>query len=214
MDIIKKTLILGCSFAVGSYDESDNVIENSPGWYNFVDALKDDLVTVFACPGMGFLAYAQILTLIKPEAFDKIIIQGTQEPRPNVINEKSFEFTKRTNFINDKHTIDNFDIINLIHHGINNEHHVEKNLVFNVCTMTSLWAFNFIESVCKDHNLEGYYLSISDDKTNTLYKQEPRYLKMLTRDLYQKVNVEYPKHQTLEQNKQMGSIINDHFKRY
>ena len=67
---MKKTLILGCSFAVGSYDKDDNIIENSPGWYNFVDALKDDLVTVFACPSMGFLAYAQILTLIKPEAFD------------------------------------------------------------------------------------------------------------------------------------------------
>ena len=80
--------------------------------------------------------------------------------------------------------------------------------------MTSLWAFNFIESVCKNLNVEGYYLSISDDKTNTLYRQEPIYLKMLPRDLYQKVNVEYPKHQTLEQNKQIGSIINDHFKRY
>lgn len=211
---MKKTLILGCSFSTGSFTNDDHLIENSPGWYNFVDALKDDHVTVLACPGMGFLTYAQILVLIQPEVFDKIIIQGTQEPRPNVLNEKLFEFNKRRNFIDDKHTIDNIDIINCRHIGINNERYASKEMVINVYTMISLWAFNFIESVCKDHNLEGYYLSISDDKTNSIYKQKPRYLKMLTTDLYQKVNIEYPKHQTLEQNKQMGSIINDHFKRY
>jgi len=211
---MKKVLILGCSFSTGSFDNDDNLIEKSPGWFNFIDVLKDYHVTVFACPGMGFLAWAQLIIMLKIEHYDMVIVQGTQEPRPNVIDEKKFEFGQRTDFIKDKHNIDNVDIINLRHMGVNNEEHISKSSVMNICTMTSFWAFNFIESVCKDLNLESYYLSISDDKTNTLFKQKPKYLKMLATDLYTKVNIEYPKHQTLEQNKQIGSILNDYFKRY
>jgi len=211
---MKKVLILGCSFSTGSFDNDDKLIEKSPGWFNFIDVLKDYHVTVFACPGMGFLAWAQLIIMLKIEHYDMVIVQGTQEPRPNVIDEKKFEFGQRTDFIKDKHNIDNVDIINLRHMGVNNEVHILKSSVMNICTMTSFWAFNFVESVCKDLNLESYYLSISDDKTNTLFKQKPKYLKMLATDLYTKVNIKYPKHQTLEQNKQIGSILNDHFKRY
>ena len=60
---MSRVLIFGCSFSAGSYEyvpnaksinQSEVVLPESPGWYNYVDHLGDKELTVIATHGEGY----------------------------------------------------------------------------------------------------------------------------------------------------------------
>jgi len=104
---MKKILILGCSFTLGSYTIAskevaafherknrkapDEYIEGSYGWWYFVDYFKNNDVTVIAFPAQGYWAYYQILLYLEEQnklEYDEIWIQETSEPRATINNYK------------------------------------------------------------------------------------------------------------------------------
>jgi hypothetical protein len=96
---MKKILIFGCSFTVGSYIQRDHInfrnpigqdeLKNNKSWWHYVDYFKDSSVNIVACPGQGYWSWYQLLLFLEADNnlnYDEIWIQETFEPRPTVIN--------------------------------------------------------------------------------------------------------------------------------
>jgi hypothetical protein len=116
---MKKILILGCSFTVGSYELCDLTNEkdrkpweapdkyvNHKGWWYFVDYFKDKDVTVVACSSLGYWAYYQLILFLnenKKLDYDEIWIQETADQyRPSIFNYKFLEKMFQTpEYVND-----------------------------------------------------------------------------------------------------------------
>lgn len=94
----KKVLIIGCSFANGSYESkvsgklgegpTDERI-SSIGWYDHLEILGDRKIDVYSMPGLGWLAYAHLLRELSSSGsllqYDLLLIQETFEPRFNLL---------------------------------------------------------------------------------------------------------------------------------
>ena len=103
-DEMKKILILGCSFTLGSYKSvgynnsrqakatgTNERLKNYKGWWYFVDYFKDNDITIFTCSGQGYWTYYQILLFLIEENklnYDEIWIQETFEPRVTICDKK------------------------------------------------------------------------------------------------------------------------------
>ena len=70
---MSRVLIFGCSFSAGSYEyvpnaksinQSEVVLPESPGWYNYVDHLGDKELTVIATHGEGYWFWYQYINII------------------------------------------------------------------------------------------------------------------------------------------------------
>ena len=118
---MKKVLIFGCSYSAGSYEyvESDSewklnecLIKNRPGWYNFVDHLKNTDATVISTWGEGYWYWYQYINIILNEDFsgyDEIWFQETTEPRCSIVYPEDFEIEVHKR-LHDIDKIDNFEI--------------------------------------------------------------------------------------------------------
>ena len=111
---MKKLLILGCSFSQGSFGQNlawsegrfkpdsefqflqkisrdtnspiyEDIINDSLGWYHFINMIKTFETTVFSFPGNGYSLWAQFLNVMadvgKLDQYDSILIQESWEPR-------------------------------------------------------------------------------------------------------------------------------------
>ena len=118
---MKKVLIFGCSFSAGSYkyvkSESEwklneSLIQDSPGWYNFVDHFNDCKVTVLSTWGEGYWYWYQYINIILNEDFsgyDEVWFQETAEPRSSLVYPEDFEIEVNKK-LHDIDKIDNFEI--------------------------------------------------------------------------------------------------------
>ena len=77
---MKKILIFGCSFTLGSYTIAskefiprenwiapDKLIRDSYGWWYFVDYFKNKNITIIGFSGQGYWAYYQILLYLEEQ---------------------------------------------------------------------------------------------------------------------------------------------------
>jgi len=185
---MKKILIFGCSFSVGSYeimsDGKEHLGKNSKCWYHFVDYFKDKDVTVIACPAQGYWGYYQIILHLLEESklilYDEIWIQETWEPRPTINN---YNVISRLFFSQIDHIK-----LSIVHDQPDFSKNV-KNFIFNYSENIlnlngtiekykpySLWNKFFIEmgnscaykinKLCKEENIKGYVWSMMDPIMN------------------------------------------------
>tara|TARA_Y100000034_G_scaffold89105_1_gene107076 strand:+ start:335 stop:1165 length:831 start_codon:yes stop_codon:yes gene_type:complete len=135
---MKKILIFGCSYSAGSWEpyaskeererekftatgksNIDKLIENSKGWYHYVDYFKDKDVTVIAISGDGYFAWYQLLLMLDGANklnYDEIWIQETNEPRVGLLNTKKLEL--EWNHPRNMKEIDNIKVFNEWGYGI------------------------------------------------------------------------------------------------
>ena len=86
---MKKILIFGDSFTVGSYTKSNIYIPYSDGWYHYVDYFKDKDVNVVATSGGGIWVWYQIIMMLYKTNrldYDEIWIQESWEPRISTLD--------------------------------------------------------------------------------------------------------------------------------
>jgi len=213
--MIKKILILGCSFSSGSYEfgwhrrdgiryMSDQVIFKSKGWYHYVDYFKNAEVTVIDFPGQGYWSWYQLLLMLEGTNrlnYNEIWLQETDSPRASLINLKNIEL----NWISRK--IDNIEKFTVKHSNastcIINPYNFYENLENNI-------AQN-IQELCTKKGMSGYVW--------TMYKPimkckefERLPLVEIQYELRQKnllVHSSYDSHQTEEGNKYIGKLINE-----
>mgnify|MGYP001198811339 FL=1 len=222
---MQKLIILGCSISWGSYVPNDTSIDGpfeqfekgSRGWYHFVDWIKDYDTTVFPCPGMGYLAWTQIINIIDLSIYDKIIIQETSEPRTWLLNEQKLEQSFKTNFIDQTTIIDNIKLVNI---GLLGAEHT-KGVKYYAPTVdiwsliSSSWAVDYIKTQCIKNNVTGYVWSRS------FRYMDNTYLKRLLPDI--PIYTELAKnngttskangaHQTLDGCKYLGNLLNNGIK--
>jgi len=117
--MVSRVLIFGCSFSAGSYEyvpnaksvsQSEVVLPESPGWYNYVDHLGDKELTVIATHGEGYWFWYQYINIILHNDlsnFDEIWFQESWEPRCSLVYpqqmELKYKYMVRT-FLEDTHS--------------------------------------------------------------------------------------------------------------
>jgi len=104
---MKKILIFGCSYSAGSYlyekSESEwglneSLLQDSLGWFNFVDHFNDCKVTVISTWGEGCWFWYQYINIIMNgdlSEYDEIWFQETAEPRTSLVYPEDFEIETR-----------------------------------------------------------------------------------------------------------------------
>ena len=221
----QKLIILGCSISWGSYVYNDTTsidgpfeefVKGSLGWYHFVDWIKNYDTTVFTCPGMGYLAWTQIINIIDLSIYDKIIIQETSEPRTWLLDELKLERSFKTNFIDQTTIIDNIKVIEIGKLGADftERANIYVSRTINIWSLISSWAVNYIESQCIENNITGYVWSMSHQYMNN------NYLKRLLPNIV--IGTELVKnngttstvpgaHQTVDGCKYLGNLLNTDF---
>jgi hypothetical protein len=81
---MKRCLILGCSFSLGSWEydgKKENRIPNSIAWYHNILPEDEWTITVASHPAGGYIQYASLISMHKLSEIDLVIIQETWEPR-------------------------------------------------------------------------------------------------------------------------------------
>lgn len=87
---MKKILIFGDSFTIGSYTKSNKYIPYSDGWYHYVDYFNDKDVNVVGTSGGGIWLWYQIIMMLHKTNrlnYDEIWIQESWEPRISALNQ-------------------------------------------------------------------------------------------------------------------------------
>lgn len=118
---MKKVLIIGCSYSAGSYKYvkskgewklNETLLDDSPGWWSYVDHFNDCKVTVLSTWGEGYWFWYQYIDIILNNDFseyDEIWFQETAEPRNSLVYPEDFEIETRKRLYHISH-VDNVEI--------------------------------------------------------------------------------------------------------
>ena len=254
---MKKILIFGCSYSAGSWEpyaskeererekftatgksDIDKLIENSKGWYHYVDYFKDKDVTVISISGDGYFAWYQLLLMLDDANklnYDEIWIQETYEPRVALLNIKKLEL--EWNHPRNMKGIDNIKVFNEWGYGnlltlrassnpnlkiwnIVEQNTFEKNIFFNGQFFNNiiLKITELFQELCTKRGISGYVWSMDDLIMNctrfTRLPLEHIFIELLNKKLVcgehkNVTGLHEGDHQTEEGNKFIGKLIND-----
>jgi len=235
---MKKILILGCSYTLGSYGLSQysnehrkglDALINNIGWWYFVDYFKNNNVTVIAFPAQGYWAYYQILLYLKEQnvlEYDEIWIQETLELRATINNYKEISSLfplQKGHIINETFklfSIDNTKILTLgksFGSGGNSskkekKEHEPYSLWYSFFDeITKLCARN-IDNLCAEKNIKGYVWSMYDSimQCNHFTRLPLTFIRQELKNNNLLVPGDHLwLHQTEEGNKYIGKLINE-----
>ena len=235
---MKKILIFGCSFTLGSYEyvgygETKERLKNHNGWWYFVDYFKDKNITVFACPGQGYWTYYQILLLLIEKNkldYDEIWIQETYEPRGTIYDKKLLDKILAGIPETEFHLHDNDYLYTIYQKGnhnnalnLNPSTAKEENKLYTLWTDRSgpyLGFFNDIsemcsvkiDNLCKEHNIKGYVWTMENPFMEcNHFTRLP--VTLIRRKLYNNKSLwtlnKDANHQTEEGNKYIAKLIDE-----
>ena len=229
---MKKILIFGCSFTLGSYKPiskelvysnedwiaPDELIRGSYGWWYFVNYFKNKEVTIIALSERGYWAFYQILLYLEENKelnYDEIWIQETREPRPTIEHfKKTIEQLNKPgvklNGFNLK-AIDPVGHLSLSRRKISKEFEPFAVWISFFEEMTKSCARN-IDNLCAEKNIKGYVWSMYEPimENNHFIRLPLQYMKKKLKEKNLLVPGEHiGMHQTEEGNKYIGKLINE-----
>ncbi|MDA0754200.1 MAG: hypothetical protein O3A49_05930 [Candidatus Marinimicrobia bacterium] len=222
-------------FAEGRDDKEK--LNSYIGWWNFVEYLKNHHKTIFSFSGMGWTAYNSLLYNLeennKLSEYDICIIQETFEPRFSILKPNVFQNIQPV-YENKSVKHYNFSLADSILHDrrwyverLNKNYNLNANdnFIIDYNKSSSKWPLIcgskcFSLSLLDKHNIPTYLFSAYDSllvdckfKKIIDLKITNVWLRMSKYHTYKwipNITSRYAPHITIDGNKEIGKIINEH----